>query len=52
MTLQGEEIKKVEDVKDIASTVQRNRECGKEVETHIQAGGNGWKKVSANVILT
>lgn len=42
--LQGEEIKKVEDFKDLASTVQRNGECGKEVETHIQAGWNGWKK--------
>ncbi|KAM7405544.1 hypothetical protein PAMP_012803 [Pampus punctatissimus] len=45
--LQGEEIKKVEDFKYLGSTVQSNRECGKEVKKRVQAGWNGWRKVSS-----
>ena len=44
--LQGEEIKKVEDFKYLGSTVQGNGECGKEVKKRVQAGWNGWRKVS------
>ncbi|KAF7643594.1 hypothetical protein LDENG_00236740, partial [Lucifuga dentata] len=44
--LQGIEIKKVEDFKYLGSTVQSNGECGKEVKKRVQAGWNGWRKVS------
>ena len=44
--LQGEEIKTVEDFKYLGSTVQSNGECGKEVKKRVQAGWNGWRKVS------
>ena len=44
--LQGAEIKKMEDFKNLGSTVQSNRECGKEVKKHVQAGWSGWRKVS------
>ncbi|KAK3544000.1 hypothetical protein QTP70_032758 [Hemibagrus guttatus] len=44
--LQGEEVKKVQEFKYLASTVQSNGECGKEVKKRVQAGWNGWRKVS------
>ncbi|MCJ8747081.1 hypothetical protein PDJAM_G00149250 [Pangasius djambal] len=44
--LQGEEVKKVQELKYLGSTVQSNGECGKEVKKRVQAGGNGWRKVS------
>ena len=44
--LQGAEIKKLEDFKYLESTVQCNRECGKEVKKPMQVGLNGWRKVS------
>ncbi|RJG11798.1 hypothetical protein D4A39_16960, partial [Alcanivorax profundi] len=44
--LQGEEVKKVQDFKYLGSTVQSNGECGKEVKKRVQAGWNGWRKVS------
>ncbi|XP_048056909.1 uncharacterized protein LOC125274573 [Megalobrama amblycephala] len=44
--LQGEEVKKVQDFKYFGSTVQSNGECGKEVKKRVQAGWNGWRKVS------
>ena len=44
--LQGEEIKKVDDFKYLGSTVQSNGECDKEVKKRIQAGWNGWRKVT------
>ncbi|KAK3545481.1 hypothetical protein QTP70_007726 [Hemibagrus guttatus] len=44
--LQGEEVKKVQDFKYLGSTVQSNVECGKEVKKRVQAGWNGWRKVS------
>ena len=40
------EIKKVEDFKYFGSTIQSNRECGKEVKKCAPAGWNGWRKVS------
>ncbi|KAK3515360.1 hypothetical protein QTP70_018751 [Hemibagrus guttatus] len=44
--LQGEELKKVQEFKYLGSTVQSNGECGKEVKKRVQAGWNGWRKVS------
>ncbi|KAK3511524.1 hypothetical protein QTP70_008976 [Hemibagrus guttatus] len=44
--LQGEEVKKVQEFKYLGSTVQSNGECGKEVRKRVQAGWNGWRKVS------
>ncbi|KAK3556890.1 hypothetical protein QTP70_022395 [Hemibagrus guttatus] len=44
--LQGEEMKKVQEFKYLGSAVQSNGECGKEVKKRVQAGWNGWRKVS------
>ncbi|KAK3505605.1 hypothetical protein QTP70_004923 [Hemibagrus guttatus] len=44
--LQGEEVKKVQEFKYLGSTVQSNGECGKDVKKRVQAGWNGWRKVS------
>ncbi|KAK3542067.1 hypothetical protein QTP86_011368 [Hemibagrus guttatus] len=44
--LPGEEVKKVQEFKYLGSTVQSNGECGKEVKKRVQAGWNGWRKVS------
>ncbi|KAK3538598.1 hypothetical protein QTP86_006973 [Hemibagrus guttatus] len=44
--LQGEEVKKGQEFKYLGSTVQSNGECGKEVKKRVQAGWNGWRKVS------
>ncbi|KAK3521476.1 hypothetical protein QTP70_006832 [Hemibagrus guttatus] len=44
--LQGEEVKKVQEFKYLGSTVQSNGECGKKVKKRVQAGWNGWRKVS------
>ncbi|KAK3510484.1 hypothetical protein QTP70_009161 [Hemibagrus guttatus] len=44
--LQGEEVKKVQEFKYLGSTVQSNGVCGKEVKKRVQAGWNGWRKVS------
>ncbi|MCJ8738873.1 hypothetical protein PDJAM_G00040650 [Pangasius djambal] len=44
--LQGEEVKKVQEFKYLGSTVQSDGECGKEVKKRVQAGWNGWRKVS------
>ncbi|KAK3507185.1 hypothetical protein QTP70_009526 [Hemibagrus guttatus] len=44
--LQREEVKKVQEFKYLGSTVQSNGECGKEVKKRVQAGWNGWRKVS------
>ncbi|KAK3542457.1 hypothetical protein QTP86_025884, partial [Hemibagrus guttatus] len=46
LRLQGEEVKKVQEFKYLGSTVQSNGECGKEVKKQVQAGWNGWRKVS------
>ncbi|KAK3512437.1 hypothetical protein QTP70_009855 [Hemibagrus guttatus] len=43
---QGEEVKKVQEFKYLGSTVQSNGECRKEVKKRVQAGWNGWRKVS------
>ncbi|KAK3545322.1 hypothetical protein QTP70_003792, partial [Hemibagrus guttatus] len=44
--LQGEEVKKVQEFKYLGSTVQSNGEGGKEVKKRVQAGWNGWRKMS------
>ncbi|KAK3570342.1 hypothetical protein QTP86_017287 [Hemibagrus guttatus] len=43
--LQGEEVKKVQELKYLGSTVQSNGECVKEVKKRVQAGWNGWRNV-------
>ncbi|KAK3557812.1 hypothetical protein QTP86_002686 [Hemibagrus guttatus] len=43
--LLGEKVKKVQ-FKYLGSTIQSNGECGKEVKKRVQAGWNGWRKVS------
>ncbi|KAK3543296.1 hypothetical protein QTP70_014041 [Hemibagrus guttatus] len=45
VSLQGEEVKKVQEFKYLGSTVQSNGECAKEVKKRVQAGWNGWRKV-------
>ena len=44
--MQGEEVAKVEDLKYLGSTVQSNGECGREVKKRVQAGWNGWRRMS------
>ncbi|KAK3507716.1 hypothetical protein QTP70_034822 [Hemibagrus guttatus] len=44
--LQGEEVKKVQEFKYLGSTVQSNGEFPKEVKKRVQAGWNGWRKVT------
>ena len=44
--MQGEEVAKVEDFKYLGSTVQSNGECGREVKNRVQAGWNGWRRMS------
>jgi len=44
--LQGEEVAKVSEFKYLGSTVQRNGECGREVKKRVQAGWNGWRRVT------
>ena len=44
--MQGEEVTKVDDFKYLGSTVQSNGECGREVKKRVQAGWNGWRRMS------
>ena len=44
--MQGEEVAKVEDFKYLGSTVQSNGECGRELKKRVQAGWNGWRRMS------
>ena len=44
--MQGEDVAKVEDFKYLGSTVQSNGECGREVKKRVQAGWNGWRRMS------
>ena len=44
--MQGEEMAKVDAFKCICSTVQSNGECGREVKNIVQAGLNGWRRMS------
>ena len=37
---------KVDDFKYLGSTVQSNGECGSEVKKRVQAGWNGWSRMS------
>ena len=46
MKMQGEEVAKVEYFKYLGSTVQSNGECGREVKKRVQAGWNGWRRMS------
>ena len=44
--MQGEEVAKVVDFKYLGSTVQSNGVCGREVKKRVQAGWNGWRRMS------
>ena len=44
--MQGEEVGKVEDFKYLGSSVQSNGVCGREVKKRVQAGWNGWRRMS------
>ena len=44
--MQREEVAKGEDLKCMGSTVQSNGECGREVKNMVQAGLNGWRRMS------
>lgn len=46
LQMQGIEVTKVDQFKYLGSTVQSNGECGREVKKRIQAGWNGWRRVS------
>ena len=48
--MQGEEVTKVDDFKYLGSTVHTNGECGREVKKRVQAGCNGWRRMSGGVI--
>ncbi|KAK3557949.1 hypothetical protein QTP86_003877 [Hemibagrus guttatus] len=39
-------MKKLQEFKYLGSTVESNGECGKDVKKQVQAGWNGWRKVS------
>ena len=41
-----EEVAKVDDFKYLGSTVQSNGESGREVKKRVQAGWNGWRRMS------
>ncbi|XP_051781188.1 uncharacterized protein LOC127527216, partial [Erpetoichthys calabaricus] len=44
--MQGVELAKVDEFKYVISTVQSNGDCGREVRKRVQAGWNGWRRVS------
>ena len=44
--LQGADLVKVQDFKYLGCIVQDNGDCQKEVKKRIQAGRNGWRKIS------
>ena len=46
VSLQGVQIRKVEEFKYLGSTVQSNGDCNREVKKRVQAGWNGWRKVT------
>ena len=46
VTLQGEEVARVEDFKYLGSTIQSNEECGRDVKKRVHAGWNGWRRIS------
>ena len=41
-----EEVAKVDDFNCMGSTVQSNEHCGREVKKRVQAGWNGWRRIS------
>ena len=45
-TVKMQEVAKLEDFKYLGSTVQSNGECGREVKKRVQAGWNGWRRMS------
>ena len=47
--MQGEEVAKVEDFKYLGSTAKSNGECRREVKKRVQAGWNGWRRMSGGI---
>ncbi|XP_051790978.1 uncharacterized protein LOC127529870 [Erpetoichthys calabaricus] len=47
--MQGVELVKVDEFKYLGSTVQSNGGCGREVKKRVQAGWNGWRRVSGMI---
>ena len=49
MKMQGEEVAKVDDFKYLGSMEPRycgRKECGRKVKKRVQAGWNGWRRMS------
>lgn len=46
MRMQGLEEDKVEEFRYLSSAAQSSVDCSKEVKKTVQAGWNGWRKVS------
>ena len=44
--MQGVEVSKVDEFKYLGSTIQSNGECSREVKRRVQAGWNGWRRVT------
>ena len=44
--MEGEEVARVDDFRYMGSTVHSNEECGREVKKRVQAGWNGWRRMS------
>ena len=44
--MQAEDVAKVDDFKYLGSTAQSNGECRREVKKRVQAGWNGWRRMS------
>ena len=42
---------KVDDFKNLSSSVQSNGECGRDVKKRVQAGWNGWRRMSGSRMI-
>ena len=46
LKLQGEDVPEVDEFKYLGSTIQGNGDCDRELKKRIQAGWNGWRKMT------
>ena len=46
MKLKGVDVPEEEDFKYLESTIQRDGDCGHEIKKRVQAGWNGWRKMT------
>ena len=44
--MQGEEVTRVDEFRYLGTTIQSNGECSREVKRRVQAGWNGWRRVT------